>query len=358
MASSEQVTAPRVYLAINGASVVPVECSVHISLHQSADTFYAKIPLDNDAGLDETFWADTAPVPISILATNDVNSSAYTTLLVGNIDEPQIDFRERAVGIRGRDLTGALTDLKTSEKWQNRSNKDVITDIAGRVGISVTFNGDTDQAGLQYDQDYSEISDSDSCWNVIVSCAKRLGCIAFVKQQTLFVQPLDFAPQSFFEVNYQRPTPAQIASGDFVSLFCARNLNLAGDASLTVQSWQHKQGKTITSKHKSKGTGNGKLDYIFRGANMTKEQQDRIGKNLLKQTLSHERVITLNRLPGDVTLNPATMGLRLSGTGTGFDQDYIISTISHQFDAAATGYSMDIGAHNQDKKRGAPQQVQ
>jgi hypothetical protein len=98
------------------------------------------------------------------------------------------------------------------------------------------FAGTTDQAGLQFDQDYTEISDSDACWNMIIASAKRLGCIAFVKGTVLFVQPLDQQASSFFKVNYQRPTAAQIASGSFVGLTCARNLNLAKDTTMQLQS--------------------------------------------------------------------------------------------------------------------------
>lgn len=355
---SSTLRQPRAFVSVNGANLTPIECSVSSSRHQSADTFYAQLPLDNDVGLDETFWADTAPIPVTINATNDASQGGMTALLVGQVDEPLIDFRQRLVMIKGRDLTGALTDLKTSEKWQNLSNQDIITQIAGRAGLSVNFAGTTDQSGLQFDQDYNEISDLDACWNVIVACAKRLGCIAFVKGSTLYVQPLDQPAQRFFQVNYQRPTAGQIASGNFVSLNCARNLNLAKDATLQVQSWQHKQGKTITSKFKSSGkskTENPSL-YQFRAANLTKEQQDRIAKSHLKETLSHERVVSLGGLPGDVTINPALMGLQLSGTGTAFDQNYILSNVTHRF--SMNGYVMDVAGHNQDASRGEPTQEQ
>lgn len=356
---SATLRTPRIQVAVQGSNLAPVECSVSVSLHQSADTFYAKLPLDNDAGLDETFWAGTAPIPITINATNDAIAGNWIALLVGQADEPLIDFAQRTVLIKGRDLTGALTDLKTSEKWQNLSNKDIIEQLAGRAGLTVTFGGSTDQAGLQFDQDYNEISDLDSYWNVIVACAKRLGCIAFVKGSVLYVQPLDAQPAQFFTINYQRPTLSQIASGNFVGLTCARNLNLAKDTTIQVQSWQHKQGHAVTSKFKSKGkhSSSNPSIYQFRAANLTKEQQDRIAKNHLKQTLSHERQVRLTNHPGDATLNPAVMGVRLAGTGTDFDQDYILSNVTHH-QSRDGGYLMDLSAHSQDASRGEPEQEQ
>jgi hypothetical protein len=347
---------PRAFISVEGAQLSPIECSVSQSAHQSADTFYAKLPLDNAAGLDENYWADTAEIPVTILGTNDYVAGSMVTMLVGNADEPMIDFATRSVTIRGRDLTGKLTDLKTNEKWQNLSNKDIITQLAGRVGLTVNFAGDTDQSGLQFDQDYNEISDLDACWNVIVACAKRLGCIAFIKATVLYVQPIDQPPSDFYRITYLRPTPTQVATGNFVALQCARNLNLAKDASVEIQSWQHKQGKAITSKFESKGKGSSSPQlYQFRAANLTKEQQDRIAKNHLRETLSHERTVDLDNLPGDVTVSPL-LGLALNGTGTAYDQNYIMSTVGHHF--SMSGYSMDINAHSQDANRGDPTQTQ
>ena len=348
---------PRAWVNAGGAQLVPEECSVHVSLHQSADTFYAKLPLDNDAGLDEDWWASTAPIPLTITAANDVAAGGAVTLLTGNVDEAQVDFVNRTVEVRGRDLTGALIDLKTSEKWQNLTGKDLITNLAGRVGLTVQFSGDSDKAGLQYDQDYNEISDLDSAWNVIVSSAQRLGCIAFVKGTILYIQPLDQPPTSFYTFTYQRPTAGQRAAGNFVSLYATRNLSLAKDVSLEIASWQHKQGKAIKSKFESKSASSGsdKLLYQFRGANLTKEQQDRDAKSYLKQTLTHERSVRAS-LPGDVNIS-ALMGFRLSGTGTDFDQDYVMADIAHQF-SLGNGYTMMIDAHSQDASRGEPAQLE
>ncbi len=178
-----RVRKPRPLVVIEGNRLSPIECSVNLSLHQSADTFYARLPLDNNAGLDETYWMDTAPILITILGTNDAVTDSFTTLLTGQVDESSVDFSQRVVLIRGRDLTAQLIDLKTDERWLNTSNEDIISQLAERVGLNVKISEGADKAGLQFDQDYNEISDSDSCWNVIVACAKRLGCIAFVKGQ-------------------------------------------------------------------------------------------------------------------------------------------------------------------------------
>jgi hypothetical protein len=49
--------------------------------------------------------------------------------------------------------------------------------------------------------------------------------------------------------------------------------------------------------------------------------------------------------------------LALNGTGTEFDQSYIISDIVHRFDFDG-GYQMTVSAFNQDDDRGEPTQIQ
>lgn len=353
--------APRCQISINGIEVVPIECNVHQSIHQSADTFYAKIPILTAQGLDESFWSDTAPpIPVEIDGTNDINSGGFTPLLIGQIDEAQVIFHERAVSIKGRDKTGVLTETKTTTVWRNQTDQQVITNLAGQAGLSVQFNGTPDNAGLQYDQDYSELSDSDSAWNMIVALAKKAGCIAFVKGTTLYVQPIDATPPNgMYTLNYQPPAQDSLSSSNAVMLFCTRNLTLAKDTTVTVQSWRHKQGDTITSQFESKpkSASSDKLIYQHRSANLTKAQQDKIALAHLKETLSHEFQIDASNFPGDVTAIAGVMGLTLSGTGTAFDQDYILSDVVHRFSNDG-GYVMDLSAHSQDAGRGEPTQVQ
>lgn len=356
-ASESVARQPRAVVMVAGAALAPIECSVNVSLHQSADTFYAKLPLENDAGLDESFWADTAPIDATINGVNDVASESPTPLIVGVIDRAQVDFARRVVEIHGRDLTAKLADQKTSQQWLNLSNQQIITELAQGAGLTVQFAGTTDTAGLQFSDNYTEISDLDASWNVVVKAAGRLGCIAFVKGTVLYIQPIDQPPGGFYEFSYSRPTPDQIDAGNFVGLLCARNLMLAKDASIEVQSWQHQAGATVTSKYESKGSAKAgdKLLYQFRAPNLTKEQQDRIARNHLRQALTHERVVTVINMAGDVSVSPL-QGFRLKGTQTGFDQDYVLSDVAHRFQFKG-GYSMDVTANSQDAARGQPKQT-
>jgi hypothetical protein len=352
---------PRCQLVINGQKVAPIECNVHVSIHMSADILTATLPLLSWLGLDAKFWADTAPILFEVYGTNDIGSASFTPLLAGQLDKPQLILHRNEVSIRGRDATAQLIETKTTQLWVNQTDQQIITALAGQAGLAVQFGAASINAGLDLDADYyQEHSDQDTAWNKIVELAKKAGCIAFVKGATLYVQPIDAAPQNgYVTIAYQPPAPGVSPAANAVMLFAARNLNLAKSTTLTLQSAQHQQGTDITSSFKSAGkdTSSAALVYTHRAANLTKAQQDRIASAHLKATLSHERQIELNNLPGDVSVIPGLKGLTLTGTGTAYDQNYILSEATHRFSNDG-GYMMDLSAHSQDASRGEPTQTQ
>lgn len=332
---------------VNG--IVPVECSIHVSQHQSADTFAAVIALDDPGNPGPSYWADTAPIDVTIMATNDIGSAGMTQMFTGQVDKVEIDWDRRTVHISGRDQTGALIDAKTNEKWLNKQPQDIITDLAGRAGLSVQFSGTAaDRAGLKYKDDYNRISELDSTWNVIVRLAKELGCIAYVKGTVLYVQPWDFSGGGAYNVFYQGPTPAGAAQGTVLKLDTGRDLVLARDVTVNHKSWQHKQGQAIESEFEATGSGGGTLSHSLKGANLTKQQQDAIAQGRINEIVSHERTVTIVTY-GDVTLQ-AGMTVNLSGTGTGFDMDYVISDIEHHW-SWGQGYLMTVRVRNKSKGR-------
>lgn len=348
------VRAPRCIVSTDGGDCVPIDCEVSVSQHQSADTFNAKIALDGPDGIGASFWADTSPINVTVMATNDANSGGYTQMFTGQVDKVEIDFEDRTVHISGRDKTSGPLDQKTNEKWLNKQPQDIISDLAGRSGLGVNFSGQSpDRAGLKYKDDYNRISELDSHWNVIVRLSKMLGCIAFVKGSTLNIQPYDFSGGGTYTISYVPPTPENYAQGNFIKMTCGRDLNLAKDVKVNHKSWQHKEGKAIESEFESSGSGSALLLHSLKGANMTKAQQDSITKARLAEIISHERTVTIDTY-GDVTIDPS-MTLVVTGTGTGFDQSYVISDIEHHW-SWDQGYRMNVRVRNKDSKRSGGQQ--
>jgi len=338
---------------VNGYA--PIECSVHISCHQSADTFSALFALDDPNGQGASYWAGTAPIAVTIMGTNDISSGGYTQLFQGNVDNVELDFASRTVHVSGRDMTSGPIDSKTNEQWKNKQPQDVISDLAQRSGLSVEFKGTGgDKAGLQYKDDFTRISELDSHWNMIVKMAKQLGCIASVNGTTLTIAPFDQASGSTFTINYQPPTADSPAMGDVLHLSCCRNLNLAKTVTVNHKSWQHKQGQAIQSTYTAEGTG-GTLDHSLKAPNLTKKQQDAMAQARVNEIISHERTINVTTY-GDVSVG-ADSTIQLTGTGTAFDQSYIVSDIEHHC-GWDSGYIMHITGRNKDSQRGAASQSQ
>lgn len=347
------IRAPRVIVATDGGDFRPLECSVDVSQHQSADTFDATIAIDDSGAIA---LCDMAPINVTIMATNDQTAGGWVQMIMGQADKVETNFEERTISISGRDMTAQLTDQKTNEKWQNKKPEEIIQDLAGRAGLGTQITGSSkDKAGLKYKDDYNRISELDNFWNVITRMANHMGCIAFVKGQTLYVQPFDQSNGGTYTVWYVPPTPETPAQSNAISITGSRDVNLSKNVTVKHMSWQHKEGKGIFSKYSSSGAGSGNLDFWFKAANLTKAQQDQLAQTKLKEILSHERKCTIT-MPGDVNIDPMMM-LQLSGTGTGFDQSYIMSSIKHSW-SYDDGHMMHIDCRNQDSKRGGASQGQ
>ena len=331
MAISPGVYAPR--CMVNGWT--PIECSIHTSAHQSADTFDAVIALDDPGGQG---LLDAQQISITILASNDGPPS--TQMFMGGADHVSIDWAQRIVRLRGRDLTSGPLDKKTNEKWLNKQPQDIITDLAGRSGLGVQFSGQAaDRAGRKFNQDYNRISELDSHWNVIVKMAKELGCIAYVKGQTLIVAPWNAATGGTYSVFYQGPTLASPARGNVLRLRTSRDLQIAKGVQVNIKSWQQKEGKAIQSQQGQSGG----IQHDLKMSNLTQQQADSIAKGRLGEITSHERTIEVVT-PGDVSIDPAGM-VSLSGTGSSADMSYVISSIDHHW-SWAQGYLMTIRGRN------------
>lgn len=339
------VRRPRAF--VNG--MAPIECEVTQTTHKRGDTFHATLALDGPGGLGESYWADSSPISVTVTATNDFLGGGMATLFVGDVDNATINFSNRTVHISGRDKTAKLLETKTTEKWQNKTTPEIVQDIAGRVGLSADVSvKNADKVGLQYKDDYNRISDQDVLYNVLTRLAQREGCVMFVKQGRLVFKPADELGGGGYTLIYTRPTPESFATGNFIKLTATRNLAVAKSVKVNVKSWQQKQEKVIESEYSSEGGGGGELNYTYRAPNVTKQQADKVAKSRHDEVVSRERTLDIEA-PGDVNID-AEGGLTLTGTGTSFDQSYVIASISHRFNQHS-GYTMTISTRNKDSKR-------
>lgn len=341
--------APRAVLSLAGGQIVPMDVSVEMTTYRKSDTFMAHVSLDSSPGLDEFYFADLFDTSVTVLATNDINQGGLAPLFVGNIDVVDIDFANRTAHISGRDLGAALLETKTTEQFLNQTSEQIVTTIAGRVGLTANVSiPSNDKVGLIYKTDNSRITDQDVLFNVLTRLAQRSGCVFFVSGTTLFFMPPESLEGGVFPVVYVAPTAHSIAQGTFTKLTARRNYVLGRNITVRTRSWQLKQKQAIVSEFDMGGSVSGALTYEYRAPNMTKQQADAYTQGRLNDMVSQEKTLAID-IPGDTSLTPE-MQVSLIGTGTSFDQIYAVSRVSHVF-SQDDGYRMTISTRNKDKQR-------
>lgn len=347
--------APRAVLSLSGGVITPMEVEVEMTTYRKADTFTAKVSLDSTPGMDEFFWSALTDSSVTILATNDANFGGLAPLFTGNVDVVDIDFVARTAHISGRDFGAKLLETKTNETFLNQNTQQIVQTICSRVGLTANVQlPDSGKVGLIYKTDNARTTDQDSLFNLLTRLAQRAGCIFYVTGTTLNFLPADSVTGAPFVVTYIPPTPLTIAQGSFVALRARRNYVLGRKISVRTRSWQLKQKQAVDSEFDSNGSLNGAVQYEFRAPNMTKDQADAHSKGRLNDIVSQEKTLEID-VPGDTSVTPERP-IVLVGTGTAFDQTYILSRVRHTFSQGG-GYRMQLSTRNKDKGRSISQQA-
>lgn len=345
--------APRAYLQVSAGNITPTEVSYEMTTYRKSDGFSARVALDSNAGMDEIYWSNLTETAVTIFATNDANNGGFVPAFVGNIDDVDIDFLTRTAMIRGRDLGAALLETNSTEPFVNQSTTQIVNQIAGRVGLTAVVSvPSNDRIGAIYKTDNTRTISQDTLFNILTRLAKRAGCIFWINGKVLnFVPPEQVTGQPF-TIQYQRPTPVTIAQGNFVTLQASRSYRLSRDIKVRTKSFQLKQKKGLVSEYNMAGSVSGSIVHEYRAPNLTKQQADAFTQARLNDISSLEKKLQIG-MPGDVNVTPECP-VNLIGTGTEFDQEYIISRVSHSFSQNG-GYRMSMSVRNKDKDRTAEQ---
>ena len=340
---------PAITMAVNGATM-PGLVSLVVTRNNflAADIFSAEVALDaTGSGFGAPFWAMQDQIELELMLSLD--QGAPQSLIVGLVDEVSIDLARQSMTLTGRDYTSLFIDIKTAEKFQNLSSSQVVTQLAARNGLQAQATATTTPTGKFYDTDHAEITNEVSEWTLLTYLAQREGFDIFVEGRTLFFQPPpDPGTGSPFPVTYgyANPIPGSTAS----RLILRRSLTLARDVVVKVISWNHESKQAISATLRGqktiRPTGGNALPpttYLFREQGLTQDQANALAAAKLKELTQHERRIEID-MPGDLSLTPRSM-LRLSGTGTDFDQDYFVAQIRISCDVRH-GFPMRVEARN------------
>lgn len=352
---------PRGIVQINGVPLPWISFEVDNNNFYLADTFHVEMSLSelpHPYGFQ--FWASEPAILIDIYAGFPPNSEQYVPsqlkkLITGQVDNIDIDPVTQKVTLTGRDLTAKFIDNKTTEKFQNLTSSQVAILLAQRRGLTPIVTTTTTRIGNYYDNNYSNINNQRSEWDLLTFLAQQEDFACFVSGMELHFQPKPTPNDKPYVLQYSAPNNANgYPTLNAMSITLSRNLTLARDVIVTVRSWnkENKRAFTRTAKavHNKNTVISGKAQpigdsqvYTRRIAGLTPEQALQKAQEILQQITQHEKVIHVT-MPADNVLSVENIIL-LKGTASDFDQVYFPDSIvrSMSFDG---GYEMRIEAKN------------
>ena len=331
MAVSSGVGRHFAYAIVNGAQFPLEKGSVHLTATKKSGTFSGEIPLLYP-GARQTL-ANLGDNSTSIVVTTRGQSG---TLISGEIDDVDIDYvGSQIISISGRDASAKLHDQKSSEKWVNKKPDEIISDLAGRVGLGVKI----DALGLKMQRlmkdDYTKLSDNISYAMVIHKLSEFMGAHWFVKDGVLNV--VSQATQGGgYAINLSIDGQGRIVS-DALSLKVKRNVQAGKPVKVTVKAWHTREEKVFTGQKTISGNGTAK-EYVYHLPNLTQDHVDQHAKAMSKDHARHEIEVTAECV-GDPSID---ISKSLTISGTDMDGNYTIDTLEHSF--GYEGHTMTITA--------------
>ncbi len=350
------VRAPRLRLLVGDLVVQGVkDAFVAANNHYAADRFTITIALGVDPVATTAFWSTQNFFLVDLQAgfapaTAPLGAMAWVSLIQGAVDSVQIDVLRQTVQLQGRDLTAVFIESRIQQSFANQTASDIATTLAGNHNLQAVVTPTTTPVGRYYNSEHDRItldqfSRATTEWNLLVWLAEREGFDVFVQGTTLYFQPPNPASVPALTLSAN----PESGNANALDIVMERALTLAGDISVTVKSWNSRQGAAFTQTVTASGVsalgsqGARPQSYVFVRPNLTPDEALRYATAKLQELTLHERVVIV-RLPGELTLTPRDM-IAISGTGTAFDQLYFIDTIEREirFDG---GFTERIRAKN------------
>lgn len=347
---------PRAGILVNDKRLdrLLIEASVLSNSYFSADSFRVTLALDEGSGYGPPYWADTDEMVIEVMVGFSVEEAPTTSLIVGRVDDVELDLAQRQVVLSGRDFSADLLETKTTEKWPNRTASQIAEEIAGRHGLTPVVTDTTTLVGRYYQAEHARLTDETTEWNLLTYLAEQEGMDVFVRGRELHFEPPP-APETaqLWRLNYTGPTdevPVPVAP--VARLQLRRSLTLARDITVKVVSWHARQKRAftvtrntrLTTRSAIRGQFGQRTAYVFRLPGLTEEQAIREAETRLADLTRHHRVIYA-WLPGHAEIDTRTI-MEVSGTGTSFDQKYRVDEIERRVSQNG-GFDMTITARNQ-----------
>ena len=360
-----RTVAPRLRV-LTGGMELPVALSAEVTQTNNfhGDRFRVRFAPPRDAGLcplpgvgSFAWWGAQTSVLLNVQFGIDPSPARRnapivgTSLIVGQVDDFSLDPDGWTVTAEGRDLTARFIDHKTEAANVNQTASEIVAALARKEGLTPVVTPTTTPVGTFYQLEHvrtalDQFSHAIREWDEIVQLARFEGFDAFVQGTSLYFQPRTqpaAAPYSLVRHIDAHGRP----SGNLLSLRLNRSLTIARGVHVVVRSWHGKQARGFTRGAPSFGLASAAENvqqYVIVRPNLTEDQAQQLANQTYAEIVRHEKRIS-GQVPGDLRLTPRVM-LRLSGTGTAFDQAYYPDTIMQRIDGH--GFVTEFTAKNHD----------
>ncbi len=350
---------PRGILNVNGQRVPWVSWECDNNSFFAADTFRAVFPISAlPKSRPTTWWATQAEIDIEIFAGLPPDPSSFTSsdlqsLIYGRVDELTYDPVAQTFEASGRDLTGALIDDKTTQKWTGKRSSDIATTIAKQFGLRPVVTATSTLVGAYYQLDHVKADLSKPAWDLLTWLARKEHFVVYVQGKELHFEPAPTATQTPRVFTYI-PPPADGGPPHFpgTSIKVSRSLTLAKDVKVEVSSWSRKTKKAFTKSATAAHTKNAvtrrspvasgetqTFSYAFRG--LTPEAAQQRANQLALEISSHELKLEIDG-PADNNLGRTDV-IQLKGTI--YDQVFFIDSLTRSM-SDEEGYTWRIAGKN------------
>lgn len=356
---------PRGLAIVNGQLVTGlVSFEVDQNSFYQADTFRATIALSaQPAATNWAWWASQTKLVMELFAGFPVDPDNYTksdlgSLILGNVDDIEIDPVADEITLSGRDFTSQFIDAQTSEKFPNLTSSAIVAKIAARHGLKTQITATSTKTGTFYTLESVSLTKRQSEWDLLTYLANKEEYSIFVKGQTVYFQPKAKPTDNPYVIQWQAPTDSRSFSVmNGMSLNFSRNLTLAKDIIVIYRGHSIKTKKRMevkrTATHNkntvlsgaSQPAGDAQVYYRYLPGLATPQSLIDKAESYLQELTAHE--IKLHaELPADNLLTTENI-IKVVGTGTAFDQTYFPDSILRSF-GWNSGYTMTLTAKNHD----------
>lgn len=322
---------PSAQVLINGEPVAGViEAEVISNSYYCADTFSISLASQGGNAISKMLWNSSPYILVDVQFSLD--GSTFVSLIQGVADSILAEPILGTVRLEGRDFSAALIEARTQETFSNRTSSEIAVILAERHGLTPLVTPTTTAVGRYYQDQHdsitlSQFSRATTEWDLLVFLSRREGFDVFVEGSALFFQPSAS----------NTSLPIVIQPSDLISLQLRRSLTLAQQIEVTVKSWSSWQQTAFVQTVGTSGSGldvgaqgsGSARSYVFVRPNLTPDQALRFAQQRLEELTAHERVVSFS-MPGELTLTARGM-VELAGTGTDFDQSYLVETIERRF---------------------------